>query len=161
MPKFTSRQRHIQLGILSQVLSCDSLVQLRTLHTTQQTPVTHPRPISSHSPTFLRMLICSRVRMRPGYAARTKSEIAEMMPCARMICRSCSFEKHFAVFRSSSSHTADTGRHCRIHSNVRMRFETKRSTTIICNGRFKALVTGMRYRKREMETLVHMSVAKV
>jgi hypothetical protein len=42
-----------------------------------------------------------------------------------------------------------------------MRFETTRSTTIICNGRFKALVTGMRYRKREMETLVHMSVAKV
>ena len=67
-----------QLGTESHVVSGDSFSQLITSRTTQQTPVMTPRLIKRQSPIFLRRDIRTRAKMRMGYAASKKSEIAEM-----------------------------------------------------------------------------------
>lgn len=58
-------------------------------------------------------------------------------------------------------HAASMGRHCMIHRMVSTTFDTSSIATAACRGRMRALVAGIRIRKRQMEILVHISVANV
>jgi len=48
-----------------------------------------------------------------------------------------------------------------IHMTVKTVLENIRNMTETCSGSIKGLEVGIRIRKRQMETLVHIRVAKV
>lgn len=76
-----------------------------------------------------------------------------------MICSNWFLEKQLPL--TVLSQVALTGRHCKIHSNVMTRFDTKSIAMATYNGVLNVLVTGMRERKRQMEIFVHIKVANV
>ena len=56
---------------------------------------------------------------------------------------------------------ASTGLHCKIQSNVMITFDNIKKPIATSSGLMRTLVTGMRLRKRQIETLVHIKVANV
>lgn len=76
-----------------------------------------------------------------------------------MILSNCPLEKQEPC--TFESQAASTGRHCTIHRMVMITFDSIRETIATESGLMRTLVTGIRFRKRHIETLVHIKVANV
>ncbi len=83
----------------------------------------------------------------------------DSLACAIMILSSWPLEKQ-EPWRLEF-HAASTGRHCTIHRMVMITFDSIKKATETSSGLVSTLVTGIRLRKRQMETLVHIKVANV
>ena len=77
-----------------------------------------------------------------------------------MILSSWPLEKHLPGI-SSFHALSRCGVHCNIHKRLRMVLLRIKITMAACKGRMKLLVMVIRNKKRQIETLVNMRVAKV
>ena len=87
------------------------------------------------------------------------SHMIDVPAWARTILSNCPLEKQEPS--TYESQAASTGRHCTIHRIVMITFDKIKQTIETSSGLMSTLVTGIRLRKRHIETLVHIKVANV